>query len=162
MPFRDIDLDVNDVCETAGPSVRSPVGGLDMSKDVILYHQPPSDQLHPLVYKMAVGLVLCFVIAAWIFFDRQRDIGELLGFASGLLLVAIVLPFVLWRVWRREQEQPVTDGTRFRHWAARDFDVWEARLKGSHAAIDVLLPLASVAIGLTALGIVFALVAATS
>ena len=33
------------------------------------------DQLHPAVYKAAVGLVAWFALAAWILFDRQNDIG---------------------------------------------------------------------------------------
>lgn len=74
-----------------------------MARDVIRYRPPPSDQLHPLVYKAAAGLVLCFAVSAWVFFDRQGDIAELLGFASVLLLIAVLLPSVLWRVWRREQ-----------------------------------------------------------
>ena len=36
-----------------------------------------------------------------------------------------------------------------------DFAVWGAKLRGAHAAIDMLLPLAAVAFGLTAIGIVF-------
>jgi len=40
-------------------------------------------------------------------------------------------------------------------WSLSDFPVWGGKIKGSHAAIDVLLPLAAVAFGLTAIGIVF-------
>jgi hypothetical protein len=51
-----------------------------------------------------------------------------------------------WRQW----------GTlSFKDWKAGDFAVWGSRLRASHAAIDVLLPLAAVAFGLTAIGIVF-------
>lgn len=133
-----------------------------MGQDVITYRQPASDQLHPLVFKLAVGMVLCFVVAAWAFFDRQHDISELLAFASLLLLIAVALPAVLWRVWRREQKGAVGEASRFHHWAARDFMVWGGQLKGSHAAIDALLPLAAVVCGMIGLGIVFAVVAATA
>jgi hypothetical protein len=129
-----------------------------MGKDVILYRQPPSDQLHPIIYQAAVGLVLCFALSAWIFFDRQNDVAWLLAVASGLLFVAVLLPALLWRVWRREQ-QAGGDSAPFRRWASGDFRAGESKLKASHAAIDVLLPLASVACGITALGIVFALIA---
>jgi hypothetical protein len=50
----------------------------------------------------------------------------------------------------------------FRDWRSGEFAVWQARLRGLHAAIDILLPLAAVAFGLTAIGIVFAIVSATS
>jgi hypothetical protein len=40
-------------------------------------------------------------------------------------------------------------------WITGDFVVWGSRLHGTQAAIDMLLPLAAVAFGLTALEIVF-------
>jgi hypothetical protein len=45
--------------------------------------------------------------------------------------------------------------TSFHDWKSGDFAVWGSKLNGMHAAIDVLLPLAAVAFGLTAIGIVF-------
>jgi hypothetical protein len=47
-------------------------------------------------------------------------------------------------------------------WARGEFSVHESRLKGSDPALDAILPLASVACGLIALGTVFSLIAATS
>ena len=52
--------------------------------------------------------------------------------------------------------------TSFHDWRDGDFAVWGARLHGSHAAIDVLLPLIAVSFGLTAIGIVFVIVRAVS
>jgi len=43
----------------------------------------------------------------------------------------------------------------FHDWKTGDFAVWGGKLRSTHAAIDMLLPLAAVAFGLTALGIVF-------
>jgi hypothetical protein len=139
-----------------------------MGKDITVYRPPPSDQLHPLVYKIAVGFVLCFVVSAWIFFDRQlfferqNDSAPLLAVASYLLLVAVLLPLIMWRVWRKHKQQGPAAGetTSFRHWAAGEFDVLGSRLKGSDAAIDALLPIGAVACGLLALGVVFALTVA--
>jgi hypothetical protein len=129
-----------------------------MGKDVIVYRPPPSDQLHPLVYKVAIGLVLCFVVSAWVFFDRQADVGWLLAVASGLLLLAIVLPSILWRVWRKYDRPASSEGETppFRDWAAGEFNASDSSLKGSLAATDALLPIAAVGFGLMALGIVFA------
>jgi hypothetical protein len=136
---------------------------VSMDEDAPPDRAPASDQLHPLVYKAAAGLVLCFVMSAWMFFDRQNDIAELLGFASLLLFIVVLLPLLLWRVWRRQQQAEADDGSPlFRHWASGDFGVWGGQLKGSHAAIDALLPLVAVAGGMVALGIVFALTATAS
>jgi hypothetical protein len=46
--------------------------------------------------------------------------------------------------------------------AGRRFRGLGARLHGSHAAIDVLLPLLAVSFGLTAIGVVFVIVRALS
>ena len=43
----------------------------------------------------------------------------------------------------------------FRDWRGGDVEVWGSKLRSTHAAIDVLLPLMAVAFGLTAIGIVF-------
>jgi hypothetical protein len=77
--------------------------------------------------------------------------------------MAVGLPWLLsliWRKYRMPGEQPRR--LAFRDWRSGDFAVWQARLRGLHAAIDILLPLAAVAFGLTAIGIVFAIVSATS
>jgi hypothetical protein len=125
---------------------------------------PVFDQLHPKIYAAAVGLVAWFVVSAWVFFDREGQIGLSLAFVSVLLLIAVLLPWSLSLVWKRhhEQAEAQTTKTSFRDWRTGDFAVWGARLHGTHAAIDVLLPLAAVAFGLTAIGSVFAIVAATS
>ncbi|TYO67779.1 hypothetical protein FXV83_03120 [Bradyrhizobium hipponense] len=115
--------------------------------------------LHPLVYKAAIGFVALFVIAAWLAFDRRSDIELPLGIVSVLMLVAVLLPYLLWRVWRTGQARPPTLRTNkgFGKWMEGSTQVWQSRLKNSDAAIDMLLPLAAMALGLIALGIVFAL-----
>jgi hypothetical protein len=81
-----------------------------------------------------------------------------------LLSVAVGLPWVLSSVWRkyRMPREPHLEALLYREWRRGDFAVWGSRLHGMHAAIDILPPLAAVAFGLTAIGIVFALGAAAS
>jgi hypothetical protein len=114
---------------------------------------------HPLVYKAAIGLVFLFVVAAWAAFDRQSDIELPLAILSILLFVAVLLPYLLWRIWRKSQARPPTlkTNTGFLRWAKGSIKVGQGELKGADAAIDMLLPLAAVAFGLLALGIAFAL-----
>src|SRR5882757_6473931 len=134
-----------------------------MTRELVPHNRPVFDQLHPLVYKAAVGLVALFVLAAWILFDRQNDIGLPLAMASVLLVVAVLLPWSLSLVWQRHQMADQSHSKiSFHDWKIGDFAVWGARLRGTHAAIDMLLPLAAVAFGLTALGIVFLICASTA
>jgi hypothetical protein len=64
------------------------------------------------------------------------------------LLLALV-----WRKFRGSDSHP--EVISFRDWRAGNFAVWGGRVSGTNAAIDMLLPLAAVALGLTAIGIVF-------
>ena len=135
-----------------------------MVREPVAHNRPLFDQLHPMVYGAAVGLVAWFALAAWILFDRQNDIGLPLAMVSVLLLVAVLLPWSLSLVWRRHQmpHQRPPGKTSFHDWRMGDFAVWGSKLHGTDAAIDMLLPLAAVAFGLTAIGIVFLIAAATA
>ena len=135
-----------------------------MAREPVAHNRPLFDQLHPMVYGAAVGLVAWFAVAAWILFDRQNDIGLPLAMVSVLLLVAVLLPWSLSLVWRRHPmpHQRPPGKTSFHDWRMGDFAVWGSKLHGTDAAIDMLLPLAAVAFGLTAIGIVFLIAAATA
>ena len=134
-----------------------------MSRELVAHNKPVFDQLHPKIYAGAIGLVAWFALAAWILFDRQDDIGLPLAMASVLLFVAVLIPLALALVWRRHHaHDPHSGAISFRDWRAGDFAVWGARLRGSDAAINMLLPLAAVAFGLTAIGIVFLICAYTA
>jgi hypothetical protein len=135
-----------------------------MSRQLIAHNRPVFDQFHPRIYAAAVGLVAWFALAAWILFDRQNDIGLPLAMVSVLLLVAVLLPWSLSLVWKRHRmpHQRHPDRTSFHDWRTGDFAVWGSKLRGTHAAIDMLLPLAAVAFGLTGIGIVFLIIAAAA
>lgn len=113
-----------------------------MARQFTTHNTPVFDQFHPRVYGAAVG---------------QSDISLPLGMASVLLLVAILLPWSLSLVWKRHRLPPErhVDGVSFNDWKTGDFVVWGSRIHSTDAAIDMLLPLAAVAFGLTGIGIVF-------
>jgi hypothetical protein len=132
-----------------------------MARELVAHNKPVFDQLHPNIYGAAVGLVVWFALAAWILFDRQSDIALLLAVVSVLLLVAVLLPWSLSLVWKKHRmpSQGLPIQPSFHDWKAGDFAVWGSKLHGTHAAVDMLLPLAAVAFGLTALGVVFLITA---
>ncbi len=135
-----------------------------MARELVAHNKPVFDQLHPNVYKAAVGLVAWFAVAAWLFFDRENDIGLPLAIVSTLLLVAVLLPWSLSLIWQKHEMayRRHPEKILYRDWKIGDFAVWGSTLRGTHAAIDMLLPLAAVAFGLTALGIVFLICANTA
>ena len=135
-----------------------------MSRDLVAHNKPVFDQLHPRIYGAAVGLIAWFALMAWVLFDRGGTTSLSLMFVTVLFVVAVALPWTLSLVWRKFQMpyERQSEPTSFRDWSAGDFTVWGAKLHGTHAAIDVLLPLIAVSLGLTAIGIVFVIVRAVS
>jgi hypothetical protein len=122
--------------------------------------EPPPADFHPFIYKIAIALVALFVVAAWATFARQGDTGENLVMVTLLLFVAMMIPYLMWLTWKHGRTpQPTLDGpVSFRDWAKGSVEVWQSRVKGSDAAINALLPIASVAIGMVLLGIAFDIV----
>jgi len=136
-----------------------------MSKEPIANgNEPVFEDLHPRIYGMAAGLVAWFVVSAWALFDRGGYVALSLTFVTVLLLMAVVLPWTLSAIWRKHRMpyEGHPQKTSLRDWATGSFPVWGAKLHGSHAAVDALLPLAAVAFGLTGIGIVFVIEKAAS
>src|SRR5438445_10101020 len=74
-----------------------------MAKELVAHNKPVFDHLHPRVYQAAIGLVVWYVLSAWLLFDRKDDIGLPLAMVSVLLLVAVLLPLSLALVWKRHR-----------------------------------------------------------
>jgi len=146
----------------AGPATPETSEGAAMTRDIAVRNKPVFDQLHPNIYRIAIGLVLWFVLAAWVFFDRGGPVGLPLAFVTVLLLIAVCLTLILSRVWQKYPREPHLQRLPFRDWRSGEFAVWGAKLHSMHAAIDILLPLVAAAFGMTATGIVFAIVAGAS
>jgi len=120
---------------------------------------PPAD-FHPFIYKIVIGLVALFVVAAWATFARRGETGESLGMVTLLLFVAVMIPYLMWLTWKHQQAPQATlqDWRSFREWAGSSTEVWQGRVKGSDAAINALLPIAAVAIGILLFGVAFDIV----
>ena len=123
--------------------------------------QGVSDHLHPRIHMAAAGLLIWFVIAAWLLFGGSGYIDLALAMISVLVFMAVVIPLALWRTSLTAQR---SDGLphaaeetsdTFDRWLRGRFATWTDQESAWTAAIEVLLPLAAVAFGITALGIVF-------
>jgi hypothetical protein len=125
--------------------------------------QRVTDHLHPLIHKAAAGLLIWFVIAAWLLFGGAGYIALALTMVGVLVFMAIAIPLALWRanvtVQRRDADASAIGKTSesLGTWLQGQFATWTDQEKGSTAAVEILLPLAAVAFGITALGIVLEL-----
>ena len=119
-----------------------------------------SDRLHPVVQLAAAGLLIWFVVAAWLLFGGGGYVNLALVMISVLVFMALAIPWVLWRAGvaaRRRNAEPGDAGETPATWLQGRFATWTDAERPSTAAVEILLPLAAVAFGLTALGIVFQL-----
>jgi hypothetical protein len=125
--------------------------------------QRVSDRLHPLIHLAAAGLLIWFVIAAWLLFGGSGYIELALAMVGVLVFMTIAMPLALWRAnvtaQRSDAASSATEKTSesLTRWLQGQFVTWIGKEKGSTAAVEMLLPLAAVALGITALGIVLEL-----
>ena len=117
---------------------------------------PSTDQLPPVIYAVLAGLVLWLVLASWSF--ASAGYSELsLAVISLYFLVLMTIPFALWLVWRADPDPEAKPEQRqtFSTWASGQFEISQGRRKGATAAVEIILPIAAAAVGMTAFAIVF-------
>jgi hypothetical protein len=125
--------------------------------------QEISDHLHPRIYMAAAALLVWFVIAAWLLFGGSGYIELALAMISVLVFMTMAIPLALWRANLTARRSNVSlrateqGSESLDKWLRGRFATWTDQERGSTAAIEILLPLAAVAFGITALGIVFEL-----
>ncbi|MGE0240864.1 MAG: hypothetical protein AB7F09_16645 [Parvibaculaceae bacterium] len=125
-----------------------------MSRKVYRPATRVTDRLHPGLYLALVALALWFVLSAWAFAGGAYT-DYLLVVASGLILVAIAIPAALWRIWRHHPHAEEDANGSLRQWASSsEFRIWQDRMKAKDAALEILLPVAAVAFGMSLLAIV--------
>ncbi len=115
------------------------------------------DDVHPGIFAVVAGLVLLFVVSAFDFGDRGY-IDYLLAIVVGFFVIAMGIPFLLWRTCVRQTDVSKPRAGSMRDWLGGEQETWQGSLAGREAATQVLLPIAAVAIGMTAIGIVLLLV----
>ncbi|MGE0150834.1 MAG: hypothetical protein AB7R87_26060 [Parvibaculaceae bacterium] len=113
-----------------------------------------TDRLHPALYLALVVLALWFVLSAWGFAgDEHTD--YLLVVASGLVVIAVAIPAALWRIWRHHPHEKEEPSGSLRDWASSsEFRTWQDRVKAGNAAVEILLPIAAVAFGMSIFAVI--------
>ena len=103
------------------------------------HDRPVSDQLHPLVYVAAVGLVLLFAVSAWAAFDDGKYTEILLAVMSGFFLMAVTILCALWLTWLRHQEINAAgdESMSLRDWARGQFETLAGRRNAAAAAVEI-------------------------
>jgi hypothetical protein len=111
----------------------------------------------------AAGLLVWFVIAAWLLFGGSGYIELTLAMISVLVFMTMAIPLALWRTNLTARRSNVSSrateqgSESLDKWLRGQFATLTDQERGSTAAIEILLPLAAVAFGITVLGVVFEL-----
>lgn len=144
------DMAMNDMSEKAeSVSSKMPHSGDEHGDN----GRPVVSALHPRVYAVVMGLACWLVLSLWLF-AGGGPVDYLLFIVGGFIFIAVMLPLILSQVTRMDGATPERDTQRsYRDWAASEFDTWQGRLTGRAAAVQILLPIAAVAIGMTLFGI---------
>ncbi len=119
------------------------------------HNRPLHEELHPLVYRAMVGLTIWLVLSIWVFFDSRAYVGLMLAMITVFFLIIVGIPTLIWLTWRRNTPTPDESAESIRDWLSEEFGTWTGALTGREAAIQILLPLAAVSIGMTIFGLVF-------
>jgi hypothetical protein len=116
--------------------------------------RPVTSILHPRVWALLIGFATWFALAVWSFAGGGLS-NYLLVIVSGFIFVVVALQLILSRVGRTGGAAKTRSRLSLRDWAVRDFETWQGRLSGAEAAVQILLPIAAAAVGMTAFGIAF-------
>jgi hypothetical protein len=117
--------------------------------------RPMTDRMHPSVYIAMIGLLSLYALSVWVLFGGDYYDDLIFTVVTGLFLIAVAIPAALWLSWRRISGNEAMDEGKLRDWATGEFEMLTGTFKGTEAAVEALLPIAAVAFGLLALGIIF-------
>ncbi len=123
----------------------------------VRHNRPTNDELHPVVYRSIIGLTIWMVLSIIVLFHRGAYAGLDVAVITFFFLILVGIPLLLWTSWRHNTDPNEQHGyiAPFREWAAQSFETWTGGLSGRAATVQILLPIAAVAIGMTIFGLVY-------
>jgi len=140
------------------------LGDIHIQEDAMTAHLPvpvrhnrPNDELHPLIYQSIVGLTIWLLLSVWVLFSRGAYVGLTLSVITLFFLILVAIPVLIWLTWRRhiDPNQQHNYSAPFSEWSSSSFVTWTGGVSGREAAVQILLPIAAVAIGMTIFGLAF-------
>jgi uncharacterized membrane protein YhaH (DUF805 family) len=111
-----------------------------------------TDRMHPFVYVVMLALAVVLILSVW-GFAAGAHTGLMLTIASLFVLIALLLPAVLWHIARRQGDRGISHDPLLR-WMNEQLDTYSGSEPAREAALSVLLPVFAVSVGM----MVFALV----
>jgi hypothetical protein len=113
-------------------------------------NRPLWDHVHPVVRRIALGLIAWTIGAVWVLFSHSYYGPLLYGVVTLLVAFFVLLPMILFRMGRQGDEQSPTFGD----WMHGRLDTASGPVDACDAAIMILLIPMAVAVSMTALGLI--------
>ena len=128
-----------------------------MPPDPTAPRPPTHDALHPLVYRAIIALMIWLVLSIWVFFDHGAYVGLTLAVITIFFVIAAAIPLLIWKTWQHNAPPADTrpEDESFGTWKEEEFTTWTGKLTGREAAMQTLLPIAAVSIGMFVFGLVY-------
>ena len=128
-----------------------------MTTNLSARHNRPNDELHPVIYRSIIGLTIWLVLSVWVLFSRGAYEGLTLSVITLFFVILIGIPVLLWLTWRRNIDpyEQHNYSAPFSEWISHPFMTWTGGISGREAAVQILLPIAAVAFGMTIFGLAF-------
>lgn len=127
-----------------------------MSTHLSRHDQAPQEKLHPILYRLIIGLAVWLVVSIWLLFDRGSYVGLNLAMITMFFVVVVGIPVIIAFTWWRNSgvRERGEYAMSFSEWLACEFTTCTGELSGMETAIQILLPIAAVSIGMTIFGLV--------
>jgi hypothetical protein len=109
-----------------------------------------SARVHPVVTRVGIGTIAWTLGAIWILFSRSYYGVLLFGVVTFLVGTFVALPWLLFRFGHRKSD---ASETSFTNWLDGDFETASGPVDAREAAVLILLVPMSIAIGMTAFGV---------
>ncbi len=127
-----------------------------MDRETFRANRQRSSSLHPVVARLGIGSILWTLLAIWILFSRSYYGILLFGVVTFLVGMFVALPSLLFRFGRNRGEP---GPPRLRDWLDGEFETASGPIEAREAAILILLVPMSIAVGMTAFGLLALLAA---
>ena len=107
-----------------------------MNTHPMRHNQSLSEDLHPTVYRLIIGLTIWLVLSIWLFFDRGAYVGLNPAIVTVFFVVAVGVPLILAMTWWRNSAAHEGDqvAKSFREWTDSEFATSTGGLSGREAA----------------------------
>lgn len=107
--------------------------------------------VHPVVKRAGIATILWTLAAIWILFNHSYYGVLIFGVITLLVAIFVAIPWLLLRLGRRQRDD--AGGQTFRDWMDSDFDTASGPIDAREAAVLILLVPLSIALGMTAFGV---------